>query len=88
VVKSLFQLKEQGLNPNLALDQSTVNNWTAVYPPRTERPNGAAGLKSFRERDADLASAEVNAWTGGRIGMRKKGDVIDMEATHGRLDSD
>lgn len=90
VVKSLFRLREEGMNPNAALDQSTLNNWTAVYPPRTERPNGTNGAKSFRERDAELAVTEAEKWGGGRVAAKRAdaSETIEMEPTHGRLGHD
>lgn len=85
VLKGLFALKEQGHSPNEALDQSTLNNWTAVYPPRQQPKPG----QSFRERDAAAASAEVDKWTGGRLGAKPARDVVEMEApTHGRIHAD
>jgi hypothetical protein len=34
VLKTLYQLKEKGHDPNAALDQSSVHNWIDVYEPR------------------------------------------------------
>lgn len=56
----------------------------------SERSGGSNGPKSFRERDAEHAAAEVAKWGGGRIADRgrRTQETIEMEATHGRLDQD
>ena len=33
-LQTLWDLKKQGFDPNKSLDQSTFNNWTALYEPR------------------------------------------------------
>ena len=55
---------------------ATWRNW--VRKARSTRPTNPP-TQSFRERDADLAAAEVAAWTGGRLGKRNPDNVIDME---------
>ena len=34
VLKELYALKAAGHDPNVCLDQSTVNGWRDVFPPR------------------------------------------------------
>jgi hypothetical protein len=46
------------------------------------------GGKSFRERDAAQAVAEVKAWGTGRVAAKGDPNTIDMEQTHGRLESE
>lgn len=36
LLKTLYELKDKGHDPNAALDQSTLCNWQDVYPPKAK----------------------------------------------------
>src|SRR6185369_4650674 len=52
-------------------------NW--MRKTAEKRQAVGSGQRSFRERDAEAAAAEVDEWTGGLLGRRQQGTVIDME---------
>ena len=36
IIKTLYELKAKGHDPNAALDQSTLHNWADVYEPKAK----------------------------------------------------
>src|SRR6185369_17667726 len=67
VLKTLYQLKERGHDPNAALDQSVVHNWIDVYEPK-EKPianlvretyQGDAPMTAEEKARADAVRAQV-----------------------------
>jgi Mg2+ and Co2+ transporter CorA len=59
VLKTLYQLKERGHDPNAALDQSTVHNWIDVYQPKAKEMDNL--IKTYYQPEAPQTEAEREA---------------------------
>ncbi len=49
ILKELYSMRSEGHCPNYALDQSTINNWKSVYPPKKSLTSPAQNSKSVQE---------------------------------------
>lgn len=59
VLKTLYQLKERGHDPNAALDQSTVHNWIDVYEPKAKEVSNL--IRETFQVPAPLTREEIDA---------------------------
>lgn len=66
VLKTLYQLREKGHDPNAALDQSTVHNWIDVYEPKAKEMTNLVKTyyepeppRSAEQRAADIAARDA-----------------------------
>lgn len=47
ILAELYRIKDAGHDPNSSLDQSTVNCWQDVYPPREKQIYRATGSSAY-----------------------------------------
>jgi hypothetical protein len=60
-LQTLWDLKKQGFDPNKSLDQSTFNNWTALYEPRGQfAGNSAPNASSPASGSMDRSISELD----------------------------
>jgi urocanate hydratase len=74
VLKTLYQLKEKGHDPNAALDQSTVHNWVDVYMPKGKEIDNL--VKTYYEPEKPMTEGERQASEAARQRVLDKVNTI------------
>lgn len=70
VLKTLYQMKEMGHDPNASLDQSTVRNWIDVFEPKAKEMTNL--VKTYYEPEPPRTPEQMAADIAARDAVMSK----------------